>query len=117
MERQELEKLTREYQMVQEQLQSLAMQREQFASQKEEQKEAMEQVEKATGKVFLAIGGAIVETTKAEALKNLKERQDSTELRLSLVGKQHDEFAKKERSMRDEITKALQGMQGAQGQA
>jgi prefoldin beta subunit len=109
MERQELEKLTRDYQMVQEQLQGLSVQKEQFAAQKEEQKEALSAVEKATGKVFVALGGAIIETSKEEAIKNLKERQDTAEMRLAIVNRQHEEFAKKEKAMREEITKALQG--------
>lgn len=107
MERQELEKLTRDYQLLQEQLQALAVQKEQFTLQKEEHKEALTEIEKATGKVFLTIGGAIVELPKAEAAKKLKDRQESIEMRLGLVNKQYDEFSKKEKSMREEITNAL----------
>lgn len=108
MERQELEKLTRDYQLLQEQLQALAVQKEQFAIQKEEHKEAFSEVEKAAGKVFLTVGGAIVEMPKADALKKIKERQESIEMRIGLVNKQYEEFSKKEKSMREEITKALQ---------
>lgn len=115
MERQELEKLTRDYQMLQEQLQSLAMQKEQFAAQNEEQKEALTEIEKASGKVFISVGGAIVETTKAEALKKLKERHDAVEMRLTLVNRQHDEFSKKEKSLREEITAALKAEKATPG--
>ena len=78
-----------------------------FGLQKEEHKEALVELEKATGKIFLSVGGAIVEMPKAEAVKKLKERQETVEMRLSLVTKQHDEFAKKEKSLREEITAAL----------
>jgi prefoldin beta subunit len=109
MDRQELEKLTRDYQTVQEQMQALAVQREQFAAQKEENKEALAEVEKAAGKIYVAIGGAIVESTKEDALKRLKEKQDSVEMRLSITSKQYEEASKKEKSLREEITKALKG--------
>ncbi len=107
MERQELEKLTRDYQLLQEQLQALAVQKEQFTLQKEEHKEALAEVEKAGGKIFLTIGGAIVEMPKDEAVKKLKERQEAIEMRLGLVSKQYEEFSKREKSMREEITNAL----------
>lgn len=112
MERQELEKLTRDYQMVQEQLQSLAMQKEQFTAQREEHKEAVVELEKAAGKVYVGVGGAIVETTRDDALKKLKERHDAIDMRLTLVNRQFDEFSKKEKSLREEITAALKAEKG-----
>ncbi len=107
MERDQIEKLTREYQMLQEQLQSLAMQKEQFRAQKEELKMALEETEKSKGKIFLAMGGIMVEVDKETAAKGLKERQDSTSMRLTIVEKQFDDASKKEKSLREEITSAL----------
>ena len=77
MDKDQLEKLTREYQTLQEQLQTLAMQREQFKEQKVELKEALEEAEKAKGKIFLAIGGIMVDVDKDTALKDLKEKEES----------------------------------------
>ncbi len=107
MERQELEKLTRDYQLIQEQLQALSMQKEQFTLQKEEQSEAMKELEKAEGKIYISIGGVIVETPKTEAVTKLKERHESVEMRLTIINKQYDEFSKKEKALREEITNAL----------
>ncbi len=107
MERQELEKLTRDYQLVQEQLQNLAMQKEQFTIQKEEHKLALVELEKATGKVYVSIGGVIVETPKSDAVTKVKERQESIDMRLNIINKQYDDFVKKEKSMREDITNAL----------
>jgi prefoldin beta subunit len=107
MEKEQLEKITRDYQMIQEQLQALTMQREQFAGQKAELKDAMESLEKSTGKVFYAVGGAIVELTKEAAIKDIKEKQDSTEMRLSILSKQYDELSKREQSLRADITNEL----------
>lgn len=107
MERDELEKITREYQMLQEQLQSLAVQREQFKEQKEEFKEALEEIEKAKGKIYLAIGGVMVDVDKDTAMKDVKEKQESAAMRLSIVEKQHEDLSKKEQNLRSEITAAL----------
>lgn len=110
MERDELEKITRDYQMLQEQLQALSMQREQFKEQKEEVRQALEEIEKAKGKIFLAIGGIMVDTDKATAAKNLKERQESSAMRLSIIEKQLDDASKKEQALRAEITAALKNL-------
>jgi prefoldin beta subunit len=107
MEKEQLEKITREYQMLQEQLQSLAMQKEQFKEQKAEFAEALEEIEKAKGRVYLAVGGIMVDVDKATATKNVKEKQDSAQMRLGITEKQFDELSKKEQSLRAEITTAL----------
>jgi prefoldin beta subunit len=110
MEKDQLEKLTRDYQMLQEQLQTLAMQKGQFKEQKEELKQAFEEAGKAKGKIFLAIGGIMVDVDKETAIKNLQEKQDSNSMRLTIVEKQFDDVSKKEQSLRTEITSALKGL-------
>ena len=110
MEKEQLEKITRDYQMLQEQLQSLGMQREQLKEQKDEFKEALEEVEKAKGKIYLAIGGIMVDVDRDTATKNVKEKQESAIMRLSIVERQFDDLSKKEQGLRSEITAALKGM-------
>lgn len=107
MERDQLEKLTRDYQALQEQLQNLAMQREQFKEQKTEISQALVEAEKAKGKIFLAVGGILVSVDKDTAIKNLKEKQDSNVMRLGIVERQFEDASKREQSLRDELTKAL----------
>lgn len=107
MEKDQLEKITREYQMIQEQLQSLAIQKEQFKAQKEEFKDALEEIEKAKGKIYLTVGGIMVDVDKETAVKHVKERQDSNVMRLNIVDKQFEDLSKKEQSLRSEITTAL----------
>lgn len=103
MAKEQLDKLTADYQALQEQLQSLALQKAQFTEQREELSMALDEIGKAKGKVYSAIGGVMVETTKDEAAKSVKERQDSTEMRLSIVGKQYDEAVRKEKALREQI--------------
>ena len=111
MPKEQIEKLTSDYQALQEQLQALALQKAQFMEQKEELSMALEEINKAKGKVYSAIGGVMVETTREEAVKNVKERQDSAEMRLSIVNKQYDEAVKKEKALREQI----EGMLKADG--
>jgi len=107
MDREQLEKMTADYQALQEQLQALAIQKAQFNEQKEEFNEASAEIEKSTGKIYSSIGGVMVETGKDVAAKSLKEKIESVEMRLSIINKQYDEAVKKEKSLREEIEKEL----------
>lgn len=100
-------KMSKDYGVLQEQLQAVAMQREQLSAQKQELDEALLEVEKSTGKVYVAVGGAIVETDKASAVKDIKEKRESAEMRLGIAKRQYDELSKKEQALRAEITAAL----------
>jgi prefoldin beta subunit len=113
MDRSELERMTKEYQMLQDQLQSLAMQKEQFSAQKEDYKQALAEIEKTTGKVYLAVGGAMVDVTKDNAIKDIKDRQESAEMRLGIASKQYDELSKREKILRDGITASLNELKQA----
>ena len=73
----------------------------------------MAELAKANGKVYSTVGGVMVETTKNEAVKNVKERQDSVEMRLSIITKQYDESVRKEKALRDEIEGIIKGERGA----
>lgn len=112
MGREQIEKLSREYSILQEQIQSLAIQREQFLERKEEYKEAFKEIENSTGKVYLAIGGAIVEVQKDYALKNITEKEEVSDMRITIVKKQYDELVKKEQSLRTEINSAIKELKG-----
>lgn len=107
MDQDQVEKLSITYQKLQGQLQTLSMQKEQFNIQKEELKEAYGEVEKAKGKIYATVGGIIVETTKEEAVKNIKDKQELIDLRLNIVTKQHEEVARKEKELRTEISSML----------
>ncbi len=112
MAKDDVEKLTADYQALQEQLQSLALQKAQFAEQREELKGAMEELDKAKGKVYSTIGGVMIETAKEEAVKSVKERQESNEMRLSIVTKQYDEAVRKEKALREQIEGMIKSGQG-----
>lgn len=73
----------------------------------------MEELDKAKGKVYSTIGGVMIETSKDEAVKSVKERQDSVDMRLSIINKQYDEAVKREKSLRTEIEGIIKGEHGA----
>ncbi len=107
MEREELEKMTRDYQNIQMQIQSLSMQKLQFNQQKEEYKDAEKELLLAKGKVYIDIGGLMIETTKDEAMAKLKEKIESTEMRHKIVTRQYEEASKKEQTLRGTLTEEL----------
>lgn len=111
MEREELEKMTRDYQNVQMQMQSLSMQKLQFTQQKEEYKDAEKELTNAKGKVYIDIGGLMIETTKDDALIKLKERLESIDMRFKIVTRQHEEASKKEQTLRITLTEELKKSQ------
>jgi prefoldin beta subunit len=107
MDKEQLEKMSKDYGIIQEQLQSVAMQREQISAQKMDLDEALAEINRSSGKVYVAIGGVVVETGKDSALKDIKEKIESTEMRLGIAKRQYDELSKKEHALRSEITAAL----------
>ncbi len=107
MDKEQLDKMSKDYGTIQEQLQSVAMHKEQISAQKMDLDEALLEIGKSSGKVYVAVGGVIVETDKDSALKDIKEKIESTEMRLGIAKRQYDELAKKEHALRSEITAAL----------
>lgn len=110
---QEIEKVVRDYQMVQEQLRVYAIQLDQLKAQKAEFEKAQEEVDGSTGKVYISVGGVIVETTKAKASADLKDRTELSETRIQSVTKQYSELKSREKQLSDRITEMYKSVQGA----
>lgn len=111
---QDIEKLVKDYQMVQEQLRMYAIQLDQLKNQKAELERAGEEVGKATGKVYISVGGVIVETTKAKAQEDIKEKSELTETRVKSTDKMFNDLKAKEKSLNEKITQIYKSGQGAQ---
>ncbi len=99
-----LEKLLEEYQIVQEQLKAYASLIDQLQTQKEEMERAKQEIQNSNGKVYLSVGGIIVETTKEKALEDLNNRSEMNNLRLSTTSKQYNELKNKEKEISSKIT-------------
>jgi chaperonin cofactor prefoldin len=110
---QELEKLVKDYQMLQEQMRSAALQLDQLQNQKADLERAKAEIEKATGKVYVTIGNVIVETTKEKALSDIKEKGELTEARILSSNKHYTELKNKEKTTSERITQLYKQGGGA----
>lgn len=109
---QEPDKLLRNYQAVQEQLRSAAMQLDQLQGQKAELERAKEEVTNSSGKVYVTIGGVIVETDKAKALGDIKERSEVADVRITSLNRQFSDLKAKEKQLGEKITELYKKSQG-----
>lgn len=107
------EKTVRDYQTVQEQLRASAMQLDQLHMQKAELERAKDEVGGSSGKVYITVGGVIVETSKEKALADIKEKSELTEVRIGSLTKQLNEFKAKEKQLGEKITQMYKQSQGA----
>jgi len=111
-EAQEAEKMVREYQMVQEQLRGSSMQLEQLHAQKAELEKAQEELTGATGKVYITVGGVIVETTKQKAIDDIKGRTEVNGVRITALTKQLTELKAKDKQLSEKLTLMYKQGQG-----
>ncbi|VVB77002.1 Prefoldin subunit beta [uncultured archaeon] len=109
---QEAEQAVRDYQIVQEQLRSAALQINQLQAQKAEFDRAKAEVSGADGRIYLTVGGVIVETSKEKALSDLKEKLELSEFRSSSLKKQYDELKAKEKALGEKLTRMYKQSQG-----
>ncbi len=112
---QDIEKMVRDYQMVQEQLRAAALQLDQMQNVKADLERAKAEIEKSTGKVYISVGSVIVETTKEKALADVKEKAEVTDVRLQSSSKQYTELKTREKQLGEKITQIYQQGRGAQG--
>ncbi|MGI0141082.1 MAG: prefoldin subunit [Candidatus Micrarchaeales archaeon] len=108
---QDVEKMLRDYQTVQEQIRVYSMQIDQLQVQSNELDTAKEEIEKSTGKVYVTVGGVIVETNKETALKNISEKKETGSVRMQSTSKQLTDLKAKEKKLREDITQISSKMQ------
>ncbi|MBR9682107.1 MAG: prefoldin subunit beta [Candidatus Aenigmarchaeota archaeon] len=88
------QKYLMELQTIQAQLQNIAIQKETFTIQNIEIEKALEELAKTDDNedVFKAVGPILIKTNKADMVKELKEKQETAEVRLKSLEKQEAEF-------------------------
>ncbi len=106
MSEQEMEKLLRDYQILQEQIRSFAIQLDQLHNQKGDLERAKEEIDNASGKIYITVGGVIVETSKESASKDIEERSELTETRITSMTRQYTELRNKEKQYSERIMQA-----------
>lgn len=110
---QELEKLVKDFQILQEQLRASALQLDQLQNQKADLERAKGEIEKASGKVYITIGNVIVETTKEKALAEIKEKSELAEARVQSTTKHYNDLKAKEKASSERITQLYKQGGGA----
>jgi prefoldin beta subunit len=100
----DLNKELLEYENLEKQLEVVLIQKHQLQLQQNEVKHALEEVKKASGNVFRSAGSIMVQSTKEEAEKDLKERQELIDVKLGALEKQ-------EAKLRESVTEAQKELQ------
>jgi len=103
----ELQKKLAEFQDLQRQLQMVSGQKQQLILQSEEIKMAEGELAKVDKGVYRFMGPILVETTKADAAADLKDKRELFELRVSVLEKQEAKMRPKYDDLRNELEKAL----------
>ncbi len=106
-----LEKLLKDYQLLEEQLRTMAMQLEQLQGQNIDMQRAKEELEKSTGKVYLSVGGVMVETSKEKAISDIDDRSSLTATRIQSANKQYTELKNREKQLNERIKQLYQQAQ------
>lgn len=108
----DIEKLLKDYQMLQEQIRSVGMQVEQLQAQKLDMERANEELGKSTGKIYISVGGVIVETAKEKAIADIKDRSELNDVRLQNANRSYTDLRNKEKTLNDKITEMYRKAQG-----
>ena len=102
-----LQKQLSEFQDVQRQLQIIAAQRQQMIIQLEEVKMADEELAKSDKGIYRSVGPLLLETTKADAQADLKEKKELFDMRLSVLEKQEAKFKPRFNELREILETAM----------
>ena len=111
-EAQDLEKMLKDYQVIQDQLRSVALQLDQLQAQKIDMEKAKEELDKAQGRVYITVGGVMVATTKEKALTDISERVSLNKARIDSMNKQYTELRNREKQLNEKITSVYKSSQG-----
>ena len=103
----ELQKKLAEFQELQQQMQMMASQRQQLSMQVGEIGMAQEELAKSEKGIYRAIGPLLIETSKADASSDLKEKKDLFDMRIGMLVKQEEKLRPKMGELRAELEKAI----------
>lgn len=93
-------------QLTEQSLQNFMLQKQQFQTQLIEIDSAMQELDKSE-KSYKIIGNIMVNADKAELLKELKSKKETTELRIRSIEKQETNIKEKASSLQKEIVSEL----------
>jgi len=104
----QIQNMVAQLQQLQQQLQAVVSQKAQLESMLRETEDAIEEVEKSAegSAIFKAVGNVLVKADREEVLKELKEKKETTEIRIKSLERQEERL--KERLV--ELQKKLQSI-------
>lgn len=103
----DLQKQLGEFQETQRQLQLMAAQRQQLTLQVEEIKMAEDELSKSEKGIYRAIGPLLIETSKSDALADLKNKKELFEMRVGVLSKQEEKVRPRIDELRASLEKAI----------
>ncbi len=99
-----------ELQILERNFQQLLMQKNAFSMELNETEYVIEQVTKTSGEVSRIVGGQVViKSTKDDVLKEMKNKKDLLNQRMTSIDKQEKDFSKRIEDIREEVMKKIQG--------
>lgn len=99
------EKIT-QLQMMEQALQNSVLQKQQFSAQLLEIDSAIKELA-STNKAYKIIGNIMINTSKTELEEELKNKRESTELRITSIEKQEKRFQEKAKNLQEEVMKEI----------
>ena len=108
----ELEKSLVEYENFERQLQVLVLQKHQLQLQLNEISLAQEEIKKVRGDVYKSIGSVMVKSSAEDAEKDLKERKELSDMRLSTLAKQEEKLRSSLIVMQKKLQDKMKGYEG-----
>ncbi|VVC01487.1 Prefoldin subunit beta [uncultured archaeon] len=108
----ELQKQLTEFQDIQRQMQLIYAQKQQLTMQVQEIKIAQEELSKSEKGVYRYVGSIMIETSKADAGADLKDKLELFEMRLTVLDKQENKLKPRMDELRDSLEKMLRAGKG-----
>jgi len=104
----ETEEKIRQLQLFEQNIHGLLTQKQTFQSQVLEIDNAVKELEKAKGKVYKIVGTVMIDSTKENLEKDLKERKEVLELRLKSIQKQEDGLKERAEKLQKEVMQEIE---------
>lgn len=111
----ELQKEIMDFQSLQKQLELILLQKQQLMMQSSETNNALDELKNVSGKVYKAAGSIMFETNKTDLEKELKEKKESLDSKLSILGKQEEKFRSKLKDSQTNLQEKLKPHMEASG--
>jgi prefoldin beta subunit len=113
----EAQQILMELQTYQQQMQTILMQKESLTIQNMENEKAIEELNKTThDDVFKTVGPILIKSTKKDLLSELKEKQETIDIRLKAMQKQEIRIRDKLKESQERFEQAFKGKIGPQAE-